>query len=195
MLQEALMLAVQYHADQFRDTNNPDCRIPYAVHPIEVMRKVWHWGVREPVVLSAAILHDTLEDTPVTRRDLEDKFGVEVAGLVDELSYDPDSDQTKQGYLEGFASASVPALTIKIADRLCNVRDFLVTHPGYAKKYFHKADVLFAAMKARLEEVAGRFDEDTKRRMVSDYEELCAELGSDKRPPGPTVPGGQPFIP
>ena len=82
MIQKALLLAVQYHADQFRDTDNPDCRIPYAVHPIEVMRTVWYRGVREPTVLSAAILHDTLEDTPLTRRDLEDKFGTEVAGLV-----------------------------------------------------------------------------------------------------------------
>ncbi len=82
MIQRALNTAVQYHNGQFRK----DGYTPYIVHPIEVMRKVWKWGITNPTILSAALLHDTLEDTSLTQQELRDDFGNDVYILVNELS-------------------------------------------------------------------------------------------------------------
>ena len=71
MLQEAIALAVRFHAGQCRDGDIQGCRVPYIVHPIDVMRTVWAWGAGDPGTLTAAVLHDALEDTSLGFSELE----------------------------------------------------------------------------------------------------------------------------
>ena len=59
---------------------------PYINHPIEVMGIVQTAAHHSEVMLAAALLHDTIEDTPVTRDDVERAFGTEVATMVMELT-------------------------------------------------------------------------------------------------------------
>lgn len=59
---------------------------PYINHPVEVMNIVRTVAHCTDVMLAAALLHDTIEDTPVTRGDVERAFGLEVAAMVMELT-------------------------------------------------------------------------------------------------------------
>ena len=75
MLERAIEFAVRCHAGQYRKHAIGGQRLPYIVHSIEVMRTVWGWGVTDPIIMTAAVLHDVLEESDVTPRQLEKEFG------------------------------------------------------------------------------------------------------------------------
>lgn len=125
--------------------------LPYVVHPIEVMKTLHDWGVRDEDTLVAALLHDTLEDTNLQPQAIRGAFGLTVHDIVRELTYTGTRPEEKEQYLNGFVFGSIAALVIKVADRLCNVNDFLPD--PYAKKYFHKADQVFKFLEMRVGEL------------------------------------------
>lgn len=94
---------------------------PYIVHPLAVKRLLEAAGVVDEVVLSAALLHDVVEDTKYTLEDVRNLAGDKVAGIVDELTLSGD----KQEWLSSFADKSPEAIMIKLCDRICNIIDFL----------------------------------------------------------------------
>ena len=125
-----LMGALRFAADKHRDQRRKDRgSSPYINHPIEVAAVlVTTGGVTDAVTLAAAVLHDTIEDTQTTVAELTDRFGREVCLLVEELTDDkrlPKADR-KRLQIEHAAGASHRAKLIKLADKICNVRD--VTH-------------------------------------------------------------------
>ena len=77
MIFEAICFAAEAHSGQYRKGTN----IPYISHLIHVMKILCENNCKE-VVIVAGILHDVLEDTPVTVGELEAKFGAEAAFLV-----------------------------------------------------------------------------------------------------------------
>jgi len=77
VLQQALCFAAEVHAGMVRKGTN----IPYILHPMEAAAIVGSM-TSDPEILAAAVLHDVLEDTPVTAAVLEDRFGSRVAELV-----------------------------------------------------------------------------------------------------------------
>jgi guanosine-3',5'-bis(diphosphate) 3'-pyrophosphohydrolase len=83
-------------------------------------------------VLVAAILHDTVEDTRTTFAELEQRFGPAVTGLVRELSDDKSlpKEERKRLQVRHAAAASPGARQIKLADKICNVRDITDTPPA-----------------------------------------------------------------
>ncbi len=133
-LSKAVVFAANAHAGQFRKTSG----IPFISHPIEVMKTVSRWKIREEYKLVSSVLHDTVEDTRTTIEDIEDEFGTQVANLVDELTR-PQHIKTKKDkleYLKSFKDKSLDAIIIKLADRLCNVRDFEADgNPEYSEIY------------------------------------------------------------
>ena len=177
MLQEAIALAVKLHAGQYRDGDVHGCRIPYIVHPIEVMKTVWAWGAGDSTTLTAAVLHDTLEETSFRLPELEGLFGNDVATIVKELTFEAEAGVTKAEYLQQFAAASIPALVIKLADRYCNVKDFLLTKLKYAGKYLGKAAVLIEVARSRSHEIGERYGEETGAHVMADYDSLAEVLG------------------
>src|SRR5713226_9468833 len=94
-LLEAIAFASRAHQGQLRK----DQRTPYASHVFRVcliVRQVF--GVEDAAVLTAAVLHDTVEDTTTDFDDLEKQFGAEIAGWVAALSKDkrlPDAEREK----------------------------------------------------------------------------------------------------
>ncbi len=125
---------MERHFGEFRDGAAP---LPYACHPVEVaglLRAVG--GVTEVDWLCAAFMHDVLEETMTTAEELSARFGPEVAGLVVELTRrEPSVDE-----IAGLSKAEVwelrsgillreiremgrAAQTVKLADRLSNVRE------------------------------------------------------------------------
>jgi GTP diphosphokinase / guanosine-3',5'-bis(diphosphate) 3'-diphosphatase len=130
LLLNALAFAARKHRDQRRKDAESS---PYINHPILVAHVLAAEGaVTDPAVLVAAILHDTVEDTRTTFAELERAFGPEVAGLVRELTDDKSLPklERKRLQVEHAAAASPGAKQIKLADKICNVRDITDTPPA-----------------------------------------------------------------
>jgi (p)ppGpp synthase/HD superfamily hydrolase len=120
-LYDAIELAARAHHHQVRKGTE----IPYIVHPLAVASILIRVNSPEPVVI-AALLHDVIEDTPVTVREILAQFGPEVADLVIALS-EPDKTAPWENrkthtidYLEKMANDDV--LIVALADKLDNIR-------------------------------------------------------------------------
>ena len=99
-------------------------------HPIAVATILAAEGdVSDEAMLLAAALHDTVEDTETTFAELEENFGSEVADLVRELTDDKSLEKAERKRLQivHAPKASVRAKQVKIADKICNVRDITVS--------------------------------------------------------------------
>ncbi|HEX7857528.1 MAG TPA: HD domain-containing protein [Sphingobium sp.] len=119
---------------------------PYINHPIEVMELVKTAAHFSDDMLAAALLHDTVEDTPVTQEDIERVFGPSVASLVHELTdqcHVGNRATRKSAEAARPATISPEAQTVKLADLISNSRSILEHDPGFARVYIQeKARVL-----------------------------------------------------
>jgi len=88
-------------------------------------------GISDPATLVAGILHDTIEDTETTGDELETQFGIEIRRIVEEVSDDKSlpSAQRKQLQIEHATGVSSRAQLVKLADKICNVRDVVESPP------------------------------------------------------------------
>ena len=134
--EEALAYATQAHAGQTRSGGDP-----YITHPMRVADHIRKYKQSHNLdaLISAAYLHDTIEDTDTTQEILHDLFGGLVASLVKELTSDPAQIKKmgKKHYLaHKMAAMSSYGLVIKLADRLDNVKDITTAKtPEWRHKY------------------------------------------------------------
>ncbi|MGH8546883.1 MAG: HD domain-containing protein [Gammaproteobacteria bacterium] len=130
-IRELLILrAIDFAARKHRDQRRKDEEAsPYINHPISVSLLLAEIGeITDPEVLSAAILHDTLEDTDTTPEELEAAFGMRIRKLVEEVTDDkrlPKAER-KQRQIDHACQLSPDAVLIKLGDKISNVLD--VTH-------------------------------------------------------------------
>lgn len=127
----AYVFAMRAHGSQIRASGDP-----YFSHPLEVAGILTDMRLDHGTIITA-LLHDTVEDTKATVRDIENLFGKEVGRLVDGVTklnrIDLQSDSAKQA--ENFRklviamSEDIRVLLIKLADRLHNMRTL-----GYIKE-------------------------------------------------------------
>lgn len=118
---------------------------PYVEHPRRVAAMVASLGVPKHVV-AAALLHDVLEDTDLTYRDLDSEFGLPVAELVLELTdfYTPnrrpswDRAMRKKAEAERYQSLSPHARLIKLCDVLDNAKDAQENLGEEAERYLEE---------------------------------------------------------
>jgi guanosine-3',5'-bis(diphosphate) 3'-pyrophosphohydrolase len=106
--------------------------VPYINHPLGVASVLAvDAGVDDPVTLAAALLHDTIEDTGTTAAEIEAAFGQEVAAIVLEVTDDKrlPSSVRKQLQIDHAGSISQRAQMVKLADKLCNLRDLRHSPP------------------------------------------------------------------
>ena len=134
-MSEALPLifrALDFAARKHRDQRRKDAKAtPYINHPIQLAEAlVNEAGVRDPVVLAAAILHDTIEDTETTADELCAEFGDEIASIVEEVTDDKNlkKEVRKRLQIEHAAALTPRARLVKLADKTCNLRD-MDCHP------------------------------------------------------------------
>lgn len=112
---------------------------PYITHPVSVASIVSSI-TNDHTMISAALLHDTVEDTAVTTDDILSEFGSAIATLVDDLtdiSTPEDGDRASRKALdrEHTAGASLKAKTIKLADIIHNTRSVTACDPEFAAMY------------------------------------------------------------
>lgn len=128
-----LLKAITFAADKHRHQRRKDAEAsPYINHPIAVATVLAAEGdVSDEVTLIAAALHDTVEDTQTTFVELKEHFGSEVAGLVRELTDDKSLEKAERKRLQikHAPDSSIRAKQLKIADKICNIRDITDTPP------------------------------------------------------------------
>lgn len=144
-IQHATVFATQAHAGQLRKYTKD----PYIVHPIAVAEMVRKKGGTETMIM-AALLHDVVEDTPVTSAEIHETFGPVVGGLVDELT----DEYTKENYPEWnrakrkdaesirLSHVSEPAKIIKWCDIADNTTTIVEHDPGFSKVFLKEKAVL-----------------------------------------------------
>ncbi|MDQ6687050.1 MAG: HD domain-containing protein, partial [Actinomycetota bacterium] len=122
LLERAYLTAEQHHRGQMRKSGDP-----YITHPLAVTTILADIGMTEPTLV-AALLHDTIEDTPYTLAQLRADFGDEVAQLVDgvtkldKLTYGDSAQAETIRKMIVAMSRDIRVLVIKLADRLHNMR-------------------------------------------------------------------------
>jgi guanosine-3',5'-bis(diphosphate) 3'-pyrophosphohydrolase len=124
LIEKAIAVATEAHSQQRRDNGEP-----YIIHPLAVANILAGYRL-DTASIATALLHDVIEDTPVTLADMTRQFGAEIAGLVDGVTkltrLELQSDRTKQA--ENFRklvlamSKDIRVLLVKLADRLHNMR-------------------------------------------------------------------------
>lgn len=125
----ASAFAAYKHRDQRRKGAEAS---PYINHPIAVANVLANEaGVTDAAVLAAALLHDTIEDTDTTPKELEAEFGHEIAAIVLEVTDDKSlpKQERKRLQIEHAATVSRAAKLVKLADKICNVRDMSESPP------------------------------------------------------------------
>jgi guanosine-3',5'-bis(diphosphate) 3'-pyrophosphohydrolase len=130
----ALIKAVAFAAEKHRKQRRKDAdSSPYINHPIALANVLANEGcVDNPAILCAAVLHATIEDTETTAAELEELFGCQVASIVLEVTDDKSMDKhiRKQRQIEHAPHLSPEAKLVKLADKICNLRDTLTSPPA-----------------------------------------------------------------
>jgi len=129
-----ILRAASFAAERHRDQRRKGVEeTPYVNHPLAVARALCdEGGVTDAELLAAALLHDTIEDTPTTPEELRREFGPRIAAIVVEVTDDKKLSKAtrKRLQVDHAAQASADAQQIKIADKLCNLRDILSSPPS-----------------------------------------------------------------
>jgi GTP pyrophosphokinase len=153
LIEDAYALAFAAHETQRRDNGEP-----YITHPLAVANILAGYRLDSSSIVTA-LLHDVIEDTPVTLAAVQKRFGAEVAGLVDGVTkltrLELQSDRTKQA--ENFRklvlamSKDIRVLIVKLADRLHNMRTIgAVTAPERRKRIARETLEIYAPLAERI---------------------------------------------
>lgn len=124
LVERAYKFADKMHGDQRRASG-----IPYILHPTSVACILAELGM-DSESLAAALMHDVVEDTPVTLEEVSKMFGSEIAGLIDgvtklgKIPYSSREEQQAENIRKMLIAMSndIRVIIIKLADRLHNMR-------------------------------------------------------------------------
>lgn len=162
-----ILRAAEFAAHKHRDQRRKDAGAsPYINHPLALANVLRNeGGILDPVILAAALLHDTLEDTETTYEELRGQFGQEIADVVVEVTDTKwlAKHSRKRLQISKARHSSARAAAVKIADKICNVRDMLSSPPeGWTlqrrQEYFDWAAQVVAAVRGEHPALEQRFD-------------------------------------
>ena len=150
-VRQAYLLAKEAHAPQRRKSGEP-----YILHPISVALIVAKELQLDANTVITAFLHDVVEDTQYTVEDIRQRFGNDVAGLVNVVTKQKKETYhtTKQvdNYQQILASLhyDIRAVMVKISDRLHNMRTLQSMRPDKQMKIAGETDCFYAPLANRL---------------------------------------------
>jgi guanosine-3',5'-bis(diphosphate) 3'-pyrophosphohydrolase len=161
---EAVDFAARKH--RFQRRKNEDAS-PYINHPIAVASVLaTEAAISDPVTLCAAVLHDTIEDTETTAAELEETFAAQITQIVLEVTDDKSlpKEVRKQLQIEHAPQLSRQAKTVKLADKICNLRDTLTQPPvGWSlarrREYFEWAKKVIDGVRSTNPALEAIFDQ------------------------------------
>src|SRR6266542_2250056 len=152
LLNRAYVYAMKAHGSQTRASGDP-----YFSHPLEVAAILTDLKL-DDATIAAALLHDTIEDTPVTRAEIDQLFGPDIGTLVDGLTklkkLDLVSRQAAQAEnlrkLLLAIAEDVRVLLVKLADRLHNMRTLDFVPPDARRRIAEETLDIYAPLAARM---------------------------------------------
>jgi guanosine-3',5'-bis(diphosphate) 3'-pyrophosphohydrolase len=122
-----LLKALAFSAHKHKDQRRKDVEAsPYINHPIALADVLCNEGhVTDVQVICGALLHDTVEDTATTPEELEREFGKVIRDIVMDVTDDKTrtKDERKRLQIEHAAHISDKSKLVKLADKICNLRD------------------------------------------------------------------------
>jgi guanosine-3',5'-bis(diphosphate) 3'-pyrophosphohydrolase len=160
---QVLAFAARKHSRQRRKDLEAS---PYINHPIDLAQVLVNEAdIVEGDVICAALLHDVLEDTETSGEELEACFGPAIRRIVEEVSDDKSlsKEARKRLQIEHAGSASYAARLVKLADKLCNIRDILNAPPanwplGRRREYLYWAKEVVDQIRGTHKGLEGLFD-------------------------------------
>ena len=152
MLNRAYVYAMKAHGNQKRASG-----APYFSHPLEVAAILAEMRL-DDATIATALLHDTIEDTDVTRSEIDTMFGPEIGTLVDGLTKIKKLDLVtkKAEQAENFRklllaiSSDIRVLLVKLADRLHNMRTLEHMKPAKRKIIAEETMDIYAPLAGRM---------------------------------------------
>jgi len=143
---DALVYAAMMHEGQERKYTGE----AYITHPVAVAEMLLSYGIEDPDMHAAALLHDVIEDTPAEYEDVVGKFGRVIGGMVRDLTKLelPGLNRAKRKGIEAvrLAQVSEKVQTIKYADLLHNADSIMLHDLKFAKVFMKEMEVLHDEM-------------------------------------------------
>jgi guanosine-3',5'-bis(diphosphate) 3'-pyrophosphohydrolase len=170
-----LLRAIELASIKHRDQRRKDAeQSPYINHPIAVASLLAKHGVTDRAAILGAILHDTIEDTQTTRDELAAGFGEDVASVVVEVTDDKSLPKARRKELqvEHAPHLSRCAQLVKLADKICNLRDITDRPPvdwplERRREYVQWTKRVVDGLRGVHAELAGVFDAEHARGLGS----------------------------
>lgn len=152
LIDKAYQFAEQAHAGQARVSGEP-----YIVHPVQVAWILADLGL-DVATICAGLLHDVLEDTPHTHEDIAQRFGDEVADLVEgvtklgKLEFKSKQEEQAENLRKMFIAMAkdIRVIMIKLADRLHNMRTLRYLDEDSRRKNAQETMEIYAPLAHRL---------------------------------------------
>ena len=163
-----ILRAASFAAHKHRNQRRKDVEAsPYINHPLALARVLAdEGGVTDAETLCAALLHDTVEDTDTTPDELAREFGAEVAAIVAEVTDDTTlvKSERKRLQVEHAAHISDKGKLVKLADKICNLRDIIASPPdGWSlerkREYFDWGKQVVDQIRGTNAQLERRFDQ------------------------------------
>jgi len=173
LLEKAYRLMLRAHGQQVRKTDGS----PYIIHPLKVAKKLARQNFSDEVI-SAAMVHDVLEDTKVSAEELKQELGNKILQIILPLSEDKslDWEERKEKYIEDVKNSSDETKAVSIADKIHNLEDLLSTHqnmgPGIWNKFNRPKDKKIWFEREMLK----AFRKSWNHPMISEYENLLKQV-------------------
>lgn len=168
-----ILRAAAFAADKHRKQRRKDEEAsPYINHPLALACLLAYECLeKDQSLLIAALLHDTVEDTATTFEEIEAHFGRDVAAIVRQVTDDKSLDKAERKRLqvEHAARNSRPAKLVKLADKICNLRDISAAPPAdwslqRKREYFDWAKQVVDQMRGTHHRLEQLFDAEYARR-------------------------------
>jgi GTP diphosphokinase / guanosine-3',5'-bis(diphosphate) 3'-diphosphatase len=152
LLNRAYVYAMKAHGNQTRASGEA-----YFNHPLEVAAILTEMKL-DDATIAAALLHDTVEDTEATHQEIEEKFGKEIAALVDGLTKIKKIDLVTKEATQAenlrkllvAMSKDVRVLMVKLADRLHNMRTIAAVSPEKRTRVAQETMDIYAPLAGRM---------------------------------------------
>ena len=188
-VERAYLIAKEIHKNQFRQSGEP-----YIIHPLHVAMNVIRMKVYDPDTISAALLHDTVEDAEVefTKEDVAELINPTVAELVDgvtkmrRMNFSTKNDQrlaNTRKIINGLTK-DVRIIIIKLADRLHNMQTLEYKTPEKQKENAIETMELFVPLalsigayqiKNQLEDLALQYIEPEEYKRIKEQKDCLQE--------------------